>query len=112
MNENIDFEERCKNLLEEVHALKAAKSVGVLLKSYSWDSGEGYAWQNRNYKITFGAGEFPVITHFNNLGTITAFTPSMEGDTMVQIFNMQLGGGATDRIVITSTRPIISVVAI
>ena len=112
MNENIEFEERMKSLMAEVHSLKSAKAVGLLLTSYSWDSGSTYNWQNRNYKIVFGDGEFPVITHFNSLGTITTFTPTIQGGTMQQIFNFNAGGASTDRIVITSTRPIVSVSAI
>ena len=109
MNEDIDIEKKIKNMMEELHALKAAKTVGLLLNSYSWDSGDSYNWQNKNYKIVFGNGQFPVITHFNSLGTISVFTPSEENGSMVQIFNFQQGIGQTDRIVITSTRPIISV---
>lgn len=104
------LEHRVKRLKEELAALKQAKKVGLLLKSYSWDSGDNYNWQNRNYKITFGGGKFPVIAHFNDLGVITAFSPYEEGGNTVQIFNYQSIG--VNRIIIVSTRPILSVVPI
>lgn len=101
-----------KNLVEEVHALKQAKHAGTLLTCYTWDSGEGYNWENRNYKITYGDGTQPVVARFSDWGTVTMFSPAKENGVTVQIFNMQLGGAAADRLIISATRPIVSVEAI